>query len=434
MTRLLFKMLGLVILLSLFTTACSNKPGKEKKIVLRWSGYSYPVYNKFRKEESNKFTEEHPDVTVRYEPIVRLRYDNKLLTQIAGKTAPDMFFIPDLSTYISKNSLMDLTDWYEKDKEYFKDIYPILIKSHFWDGKLYALPGNCNVDILYYNKKLFDEKGLTYPDETWTLKDFLAASQKLTIRDEKGRIIQYGAITSTKWPALILHSGGKIWNEDKTKCVINNPEAKEALNFWKDFYAKYKVAPTPLERRDQGGREPFIMGRAAMYWGSSWEVAIFKTKGTEKLDWDATLIPKREGKERFIGLVYLSMSVWNGSKHPRLAYELAKFMTKPERIKFLVKVGDSLPIRSRGEAMDYYLKDPDRPEKAKKAMLKSLSQAKSYYCTIVNPNIPFLEQDQIMNETLEKFTIGNTPAEKVLQLIENKLNNLLKEEKRRDIP
>ena len=296
-----------------------------------------------------------------------------------------------------------------------------------WNGRFYALPGNVSVDILYYNKKLFDEKGLKYPDATWTWQDFLAVAKKLTIRDDKGRIIQYGAITSTDWLSLILQNGGKIWNEDRTKCIINSPAAREALNFWKGFYAKYKVSPTPSERRNQGSGRLFIMGRAAMYWGNSWEVATFKIRGEgRKLDWDATLIPRPEGKKRFIGLTYLSLGVWSGSKHPKLAYELAKFMIQPERIKFLVEVGDSLPIRSRGEAMDYYLKDPNRPEKARKAMLKSLSLAKSYYRTIVNPNIPYLEQKQIITETLQKFTIGDASAGEVLQEIENKLNNLLK--------
>jgi len=415
------------MLICLFT-GCSTEPGRENKdkVLLRWAGYSYPGYDKFRSEESKKFEKENPNVIVKYEPVTGV-YDSKLLTQIAGNTAPDMFFSADLSTYIAKNALVDLTQWYEEDKEYFKYIYPALIEAHLWNGKLYALPGNCGVDILYYNKKLFDEKGLDYPDETWIWQDFLEAAKKLTIRDERDRVIQYGCIISTNWLSFILQNGGNLWNEDKTKCIINSPEAKEALEFRKDFYAKYKVSPTPLQTIDQGTREAFIAGRAAMYWGDSWEVATFKIKGRGvALDWDATLIPKAEGKERFISLAYLSQGIWAGSKHPKLAYELAKFMTKPERIKFLVEVGDSLPISSQGEAMDYYLKDPNRPEQSKKAMLKALSLSKSYYRTIVNPYIPYMEQNQIINENLENFSIGDASAEEVLQLIENKLNNVLK--------
>lgn len=430
MTKLPAKMLGLVILVSLLT-GCSTQPGKERegKILLRWSGYAFPVYDKFRRDESKNFEKENPEVVVRYEPEAG-KYVGKLLTQIASNTAPDVFLVSDLSTYISKNTLVDLTDWYEEDKDHFKDIHPALIEAHLWNGKLYALPGNCGIDILYYNKKLFDEKGLDYPDETWTWQDFLKAAKKLTIRDDRDRVIQYGCIIGTKWLSLLLQNGGQLWNEDRTRCIINSAEGREALKFWKNFYAKYKVSPTPLRARDQGKREPFIMGRAAMYLGRSWEVATFRIKGgTGGLDWDATLIPRAEGKERFIGLGCISYGVWTGSKHPRLAYELTKFMTKQERIRFLVEVGDSLPLRSQGEAMDYYLKDPNRPEKARKAMLKALSLSKSYYRTIVNPHIPYMEQNQIIEENLAKFTVSDTPVEEALQLVEKRLNNLLKEKK-----
>ncbi|MBI4242569.1 MAG: sugar ABC transporter substrate-binding protein [Planctomycetes bacterium] len=424
--RILAQTLAVMTIIGLIVS-CSKESGKDKgdRIILRWSGYGYPVYDKFRSEESKKFEIKHPDVIVKYEPVPG-GYEGKLLTQLASNTAPDVFFADDLGTYISKNALADLTGWYEEDKDYFKDIYPSLIEAHLGNGRLYALPGNCNVDILFYNRKLFDEKGLDYPDETWTWQDCLEAARKLTVRDEQGRVIQYGCIASTDWLCLILQNGGKLWNEDKTKCIINSPEAKEALNFWKDFYAKHKVSPTPLERANQGTREPFILGKAAMYWGNGWEVATFKIKeGKGKLDWDATLIPKAEGKERFIRLAYLSLGVWAGSKHPRLAYDLARFMTEPERIKFLVEVGDSLPIRFQGEEMDYYLADSSKPEKAKKAMLKSLSLSKSYYRTIVNPHISYREQERIIVENLERFTIGNTSIDEVLELIENRLNNLL---------
>ncbi|MCD6218757.1 sugar ABC transporter substrate-binding protein [Candidatus Calescamantes bacterium] len=420
--------LAFIIPVAFFLSSCARNRGEEK-ILLRWSADAYPVYDKFRAEESKKFEKLHPEVTVRYEPIPG-GVGSRILTQIAGRTAPDMFVAGDLNTYISKGALIDLTDWYEEDKEYFKEIYPSLIESMMWEGRLYALPGNCNVDILYYNRDIFDEKGISYPDEDWTWENLLEAAKKLTKKDKRGNIIQFGCVFGPKWLSFILQNGGKIWNENRTKCIINSPEAKEALVFWKDLYTKYKVAPTPLQMREQGCGELFIMGRAAMYLGNSWEVATFKIKSRKELNWDATLIPRAKGKKRFIPLAYLTYGIWEGSKHPKLAYELAKFMITPERIKFLVKVGDSLPIRPKGEAMDYYLSDSTRPEKAKKAMLKSLSLSKSFYRTVYNPYIPSKEQEEIIYSTLEKFTVtGELSAEEALENIEDSLNRLLEEKK-----
>lgn len=76
----------------LVNSGCWEKHGRDK-IVIRWTGYSYPVYDKFREEESKKFEKLHPDILVKYEPITS-DYKPKLLTQIAGGNAPDLFFIP----------------------------------------------------------------------------------------------------------------------------------------------------------------------------------------------------------------------------------------------------------------------------------------------------------------------------------------------------
>ena len=37
--------------------------------------------------------------------------------------------------------------------------------------------------VLYYNKDLFDKDGVSYPTADWKWPDFLAAAQKLTVRE-----------------------------------------------------------------------------------------------------------------------------------------------------------------------------------------------------------------------------------------------------------
>ncbi|MEZ4663030.1 MAG: extracellular solute-binding protein [Caldilineaceae bacterium] len=39
------------------------------------------------------------------------------------------------------------------------------------------------LEVLYYNKDMFDAAGLSYPDDTWTWDDLLAASEALAIVD-----------------------------------------------------------------------------------------------------------------------------------------------------------------------------------------------------------------------------------------------------------
>ncbi|ETJ29197.1 ABC transporter, substrate-binding protein, partial [human gut metagenome] len=63
----------------------------------------------------------------------------------------------DLTDKISSSSLVDLN----KFPQDLVDLY----KS---DGKNYAIPKDYDTVGLWYNKTLFDEAGISYPDETWT--------------------------------------------------------------------------------------------------------------------------------------------------------------------------------------------------------------------------------------------------------------------------
>ena len=415
--------------LLILLVGCARKSKKSDKILLRWMGYGYRVYDKVRTEESKKFAKIYPNVIVKYEPVYASDFRSKILTEISGGSGPDLFFARDLQSYISKGTLVDLSNWIRQDKKYFKKIYPILMEAQTWDGKIYALPGNCNVDILYYNKTLFNREGIPYPDETWTWEKLLKVAKKLTKKDSNGAVVQFGCVSSiggSQYIHYIYQNGGKLWNKNKTRCVINSPESRYALNFWRDLYTKYRVSPTINDFKTQGLGKIFTMGKGAIYCGNSCDVAVFNVLGGKNLNWDATLMPKAGiGKKRFSFLIYNSLGIWSGSKNSKMAYELAKFMNEPEKIKFLVHVGDSLPMRPSGEAMDYYLTDPNKPERAKKSMLKALSYARSEYRLLVNPKIPYMEQDQIIKRELDRFTTCGVSAEEVLKKIENKLNELL---------
>lgn len=427
--HLLLIMLMFIMSVLLIANGCRG-PKQKKSIIMRWSGYAYPKYDKFRSEESKKFENMHPEVIVKYEPISG-DYNTKILTQIAGGTAPDLFFLSSafLWDYVNRGILCDLTDSVERDKTYFAKLLPILQEMDRVNGKTYTLPANLGTNILYYNKKLFDEAGVSYPDKNLTWDKMLGLAKRLTKRDERGRIIQYGLITglgpgSGRWLLFIFQNGGALWNRDKTECIINSPEAQEAITFLRDLYMKYGVSPTMGEVREQGNREIFIMGRAAMYLGDSWEIATFKIKGASPLEWDAVLWPKAsEIKPRVYELQANRLGILSTTKYPELAYELAKFMIEPERVRFLVQVGDSLPMRNEGVAMEYFQNELDIPKKAKEALIEARKYLKDITGEIVNPAISFAEEGEILKQAFDRFSINKEiTAEEVLQEIEDKLN------------
>lgn len=414
----------LIIVSILILNGCKRKEGVKEEILLRWSGYGAPGYNEFRREMSRKFEKAYPGIKVRYEPIAGGGYETKIMTLIAGGTAPDIFFIPgdtpiDLAR---RGALLDLTPYIKRDKSFFDKIYPSLMKAQEYKGKIYALPNNANVDILYYNRGIFDTKGVKYPDETWAWDSIVEGGIRLTIRKKGGQISQIGFIPC-HYLNFIIQNGGKFWDSKKTKCIINN---RESINAFKFIYAlsnKYHISPTRGETLQQKGYEMFMMGRAAMLGGGRWYTAMFKVKGEKELKWSIAVLPK--GKIRASRLVFNSMGVLSTTRYPELSYKLAKFMIQPEGIRYLIDIGDSIPIRYKGENVEYFLQEPGRPQGENNIHLKMMQYAFTNI-KIVHPDISYSEQREMMIQEYEKFILGKIKADQALNNLEKKLNKLIR--------
>ncbi len=66
--------------------------------------------------------------------------------------------------------LLDLTDYVEKSEKIKLDNYPEEISDIYIadDGRVLGVPKDVGTSALWFNKTMFDEAGIEYPDETWT--------------------------------------------------------------------------------------------------------------------------------------------------------------------------------------------------------------------------------------------------------------------------
>ena len=65
------------------------------------------------------------------------------------------------------------------DQFTFLDILRVVDTTSF-EGSVYGFPRDIGLEVLYYNKDHFDAAGLSYPDDSWTWDDLLAAAETLT--------------------------------------------------------------------------------------------------------------------------------------------------------------------------------------------------------------------------------------------------------------
>lgn len=97
-------------------------------------------------------------------------YDTKLMTMLSGRNDIDVYTmrsISQMNTLADAGKLVDLSS-YIQSAELDISAYGTSFAGLAVDGKYYALPYRSQSYALFYNKKIFDERGLEYPDNlTW---------------------------------------------------------------------------------------------------------------------------------------------------------------------------------------------------------------------------------------------------------------------------
>ncbi|HQY92783.1 MAG: sugar ABC transporter substrate-binding protein [Caldilinea sp.] len=227
------------------------------------------------------FEAENPDIQVQLEPVGSGDYYARILTQIAAGDPPDLLQIGDdaVPMFVDKGAFLPLDDFIA-DAQYPLDVsiyLPGVMEPGQWNGAQYLLPKDFSPLAIYYNKKLFDEAGVAYPQEGWTWDDLLATAQQLTKTDASGNVTQWGIQLPGPWTTgfeyWVAAAGGRLISEDGTTFAgyMDSPEVQAAAQFYADLYNKYKVAPLPADMNAfGGGNSEFDSGRAAMRLFGRW--------------------------------------------------------------------------------------------------------------------------------------------------------------------
>lgn len=216
------------------------------------------------------YQDAHKNVRLSYVNFVSLdEYERELVNAFAEGRGPDIFMIDNtwLPEHVGKMSPAPIT-WLTP--QMMAQLYPAVVTSDFvYQGSVYALPLNMDTLELFYNKDIFNAKGVIYPPTTWD--DVLTVvPQTRTIGSDKK--IQTAAIAlggarnveylSDILSALMLQGGSSINTPDGAG-VRFDAAAQQALVFYLQFSNPINPSYTWNESFENS-RQAFASGKAAM--------------------------------------------------------------------------------------------------------------------------------------------------------------------------
>lgn len=228
------------------------------------------------------FEEKNPGIKVKVE-----YYPNPQILQItevklgAKSKTPDILFtdVPLVSAYTLRGYLAPLDKYYKSSEK--SQWVPAALKAVKVKNKIMAAPLNNSTLVLFYNKKLFAEKGIAPlskdPKKRLTYDQVLELAKKLTIDQNNDGINEVWGFCFTQvnrtYQLLPLPQslGAKVISPDglKTKGIINSPKWVKAFQFYQDLFNKYKVAPKGISSAETVNF--FKSGKLAMMLGVEYQ-------------------------------------------------------------------------------------------------------------------------------------------------------------------
>ncbi len=337
------KVLIIVLVLSLFLLAGSIF---AKTIVTFWNSMGGPFRQPLNQIIS-EFEAQHPNIEIK--SIFMDDYavlSEKLLSAAISGHLPTMSLVySNWTARLMKSNLVQPMQTFIDNpsiglsKSQLDNIWKVFLKANTWNGKIYTLPFNKSIYLLFVNKDALMLDGLGIPK---TIPELIKDAKILTMKNASGKVIQYGLglrTTVDTFEVFLRQMGGHILNSNYTKALLTSPVA---LNTLKMLVKLVKSGTTFAQGGYLDG--PFGNGRIAMFISTSAGIPFTARSVGGKFAWTVVPIPK--GKTQAPPFAGTDLAIFKtASKSQQIAaWKFVKFLLKPEVQAFWAIKTGYLPV------------------------------------------------------------------------------------------
>ena len=314
-----------------------------------WSTEWFPL---MAQQMLEQFHSNHPDIRVFYVPDP-VDVEERLLEDMKAGVAPDVFaaccsFFPILA---QENQALDLRPYIEDelDQETIQDWDPVQYQAlQKRNGEQYGLPKYQGALALYYNKDIFDEYNVDYPDGSWNHDDYQEAMIRLTHdRDNDGQTDLWGSILDVSWDRIQVHvnawGGNFVDPENPARCRIGDTEALQAMEWIRARMWDEQVMARPLDVQNMGTQQAFISEKVAMAEDGSWALKNILSNANFRVG----IAPLTSGPARRVTLSTTDgFGIYRGTRYSQESWELLKFLISKDYGRAMAKANFLQPARA----------------------------------------------------------------------------------------
>ncbi len=307
------------------STATSSPTADDTSpVTLRFAWWGNDLRNKNTAQVIADYMKLHPNVTINGEPGEWATYWDKLSTQVAGNSAPDIIQMDEqyIRDYSKNGVLADLSKLPIDTTKFAKG----LVATGTIGGKVTALCAGMNALSIVANPALFTKAGIDLPDDkTWTWDSLKTLAAQFNAKDPNTYGINGG---------LFGDSVARVWMFQKGKALFTEtgfgwePADMQSLLELMVSYQGAKAIPGAAENAQDFStalaQQMFGVGKSAMV--LTWSNQIAAQQAAVGQDCKILMLPSQTGNAKDADLWYKSgqfQSITTKSKNQVAA---AKFL------------------------------------------------------------------------------------------------------------
>jgi multiple sugar transport system substrate-binding protein len=247
--------------------------------------------SKFWQGVINDFEAQNSNIKVKVTAINWNDYDSQVQTLLQNKQIPDITEGDYNAKYAQDGLLYPMSDVLSDPGNVLSEF----TKLDSYNGTQYGIPWTTSSRTLFYNKKLFQQAGISSPPQTWA--DIQNDAAKIKALGKIGFGMPLGSEEAQAEALLWFLGNGGGYQDSSGKWVINSPQNVETLNFMKQLVSAGDTEPNPgTKNRTADSWTNFANGKVGMVNGSPALIPMIQKAGVlQDSDWASVPIAGKNG-------------------------------------------------------------------------------------------------------------------------------------------
>lgn len=383
-----------LIFLLLIITGIGIRPERTRTALNVW-GIDDPV---FFETAIKAFTDDFPGVEIIYKEVEEENYEQYLIDSLAAGVGPDIFMFRSDWIGRHRNKIVSAPEKVLTIDQ-FQNIFPqVVIQDFVVDSKIYASPLFIDTLVLFYNKDLFDIRGIALPPNNWvSFQNTIRRGVGASFGGPSPRVARAGDILN----ALMMQFGADLRLQNKS-FVVFGAGGTSAINTYTSVSSPAVDTYTGFAREQIGMIIDFQSAKSKI------------NSLNPNLNFNVAPLPQFNTLTPVVPAKYYGLAVSHQSDSPLVAWEFINFITTNVRVAENYLIVSNRPPALRS-LIQTYIGTPSHGVFASQALI-----ARSW-------NMPHREEVLgIFNQMIQSILNRQTTRQQALLEAENKINNLIK--------